>query len=762
MWSHRMIKKSIGLLSRRISSSLDPMPFVVQVNKLPKMLVKVPKLERLVYIGRLPDAEFKEHLKEKELARNIAIQGDEDIIQLDADVSPAYSYKNMYKDESVIKFLQSYLADTSDETDGFRVVINDWLKESISLHEDLEKLNYEAFHKHLDEVVLERLESCNFDIESLLNVLNEHNQEIYFRDLFSILISLSLWPQKFTYNKRVQNGVRTKTQYMFQELFNELDKMSNDKIFNFSEDHYTFIRDPWRRLALAKAWVHVYRKGFGGTIGWNNSRYYPRYHFNLLCKVAGNSGTNARRFFKKFEPRCLIDLAKVIRFMQTLPDDFHRYYALFKFYEFIDIYDLKEIALICKAFKNQGVDVLSDHPMKMNISTILWNRLCDSMETVSDSVIKDIDDFLPLGAQIAFENYDLLQEKALQNTNIGLSGLLRVLRRCEANTCFLNENLIEKVVQLVLNDVSSISSPDCFIIQRLITRGTFSKTDSIALNKRLLKLMEESEESLHSERRIVMPFNILFFAIAGLYSEKLCNKLRKDDRLFIEENDGKVTLNRQILHSFLNDAMPLKATLGIINGLGSYYGKDYLNISDKSTSIMIDYSSRWSPKWIKSDKDLFLPDQHWQKIVPKTPELISEKACLNSDHDLSRYVIETSILPFYGSVDFVFCLDKSNNMIPMTDSFIKQLSDPYSIKKLSEDQKALDVQWCVLSLLTHKMTFLRGYTVNHSLKLMYEIIHEIGYRTHVFYFDYGEDVDTKEVEEELKSFIGGIFKKKVP
>ena len=32
------------------------------------MLVKVPKLERLVYIGRLPDAEFKEHLKrQKEL-----------------------------------------------------------------------------------------------------------------------------------------------------------------------------------------------------------------------------------------------------------------------------------------------------------------------------------------------------------------------------------------------------------------------------------------------------------------------------------------------------------------------------------------------------------------------------------------------------------------------------------------------------------------------------------------------------------------------
>ena len=43
-------------------------------------------------------------------------------------------------------------------------------------------------------------------------------------------------------------------------------------------------------------------------------------------------------------------------------------------------------------------------------------------------------------------------------------------------------------------------------------------------------------------------------------------------------------------------------------------------------------------------------------IAPKTPQLILEKAGLEGEHDQSKYVVETSILPFFSSVDFVFCL----------------------------------------------------------------------------------------------------------
>ena len=164
--------------------------------------------------------------------------------------------------------------------------------------------------------------------------------------------------------------------------------------------------------------------------------------------------------------------------------------------------------------------------------------------------------------------------------NLGLSSLIRVLRRSDSTVCALNGDLIQKITDLILNDINTIAFVDCLLLQRIITRNVFTNDVAFKLNTRLLKLIEEKDgKHLAEEKNVVLPFILLQFAYQGFFSEVLCNQLKNDGRLFAQNDDKKVELKNNILRGELKEQRSIRAAIGIIDGLGKYHGKDFLNIS---------------------------------------------------------------------------------------------------------------------------------------------------------------------------------------
>ena len=572
MWCRSISRQFVGNVCKRRFTEVSPR-YIVHSYNLPSTSIKVPIAEKGVDVGMLSETEFKKHLHEKESARLAIIEDDRDIFDLDKDERPLDS--KLYHDEVVVSFLQNHLSNTINKSEAFRAVINTWLEESISIYQDLKNLPCSRLDEDYEEKVLELIERSNDTIKVLLDTLHDNKGAIHFRDFFSILIATSLWPQRLTYHRKIRNGALTKTQFLFQNLVQRLDDISTDRIFNFSPTKNPhFMRDPWKRLIMAKAWMHVLTNDLGGKV------HGPIYPYTLLYKVASDSGKNSRRFFSKFDPATMVDLAKILLRLRNVPEDFHKYYALFKFYEFINCFSLEEIALICQAFQSHGIKVLGDHPLNSALQTVVLNRLCDSMETVDDNVFTIIDDFFRLKSLNNFNRFEEFQEKAMNCPNLGLSSLIRVLRRSDSTVCVLNEDLIQKITDLILNDINTIAFVDCLLLQRLITRNVFTNEVAFKLNTRLLKLMEEKDgRHLAEEKIVVLPFILLQFAYQGFFSEVLCNQLKNDGRLFAQNDDKKVELKDNILRGELKEQRSIRAAIGIIDGLVKYHGKDFLNIS---------------------------------------------------------------------------------------------------------------------------------------------------------------------------------------
>ena len=572
MWYRSVTRQFVGYVWKRTLTEVSPR-YIVHSYNLPSTSIKVPIAEKGVDVGMLGEIEFKKHLHERQSARLASIEDDRDIFDLDKDGRPLDG--KLYRDDVVVNFLQNHLSFTINKSEAFRGVVNTWYEESLSFHQDLKNLPCSSLDEDYEEKVLELIERSNDAIKVLVDTLHDNKGAIHFKDLFSILIATSLWPQRLTYHKKMKNGAPTKTQYLFQNLIQRLDDISMDRITNFSPTKNAhFMRDPWKRLIMAKAWMHVLTNDLGGKV------HGPIYPYNLLYKVASDSGKNSTRFFSKFDPATMVDLAKILLRLKHVPEDFHKYYALFKFYEFINCFSLEEIALICRAFQNHAIKVLGDHPLNSALQTVVLNRLCDSMETVDDNVFTIIDDFFRLKSLNNFNRFEEFQEKAINCPNLGLSSLIRVLRRSDSTVCALNGDLIQKITDLILNDINTIAFVDCLLLQRLITRNVFTNDVAFKLNTRLLKLMEEKDgKHLAEEKIVVLPFILLQFAYQGFFSEVLCNQLKNDGRLFAQNDDKKVELKNNILRGELKEQRSIRAAIGIIDGLGKYHGKDFLNIS---------------------------------------------------------------------------------------------------------------------------------------------------------------------------------------
>ena len=140
--------------------------------------------------------------------------------------------------------------------------------------QDMESLNP---NEH-DELLQDKIDSLEIDLmflESFVKDLTSNHMDLTFKDLFSLLLGLSLWPKKFTYDQSLG-------ELQFQQLNQILKKTTLERMKGIYIGHKNHMPDTWRKLAICKAWIEVekvrarVREGsgnsriFSGGVGGNN------------------------------------------------------------------------------------------------------------------------------------------------------------------------------------------------------------------------------------------------------------------------------------------------------------------------------------------------------------------------------------------------------------------------------------------------------------------------------------------------------------
>ena len=121
-----------------------------------------------------------------------------------------------------------------------------------------------------DQLLQDKIDSLEIDLmflESFVKDLTSNHMDLTFKDLFSLLLGLSLWPKKFTYDQSLG-------ELQFQQLNQILKKTTLERMKGIYIGHKNHMPDTWRKLAICKAWIEVEKVRARVRKGSGNSRIF--------------------------------------------------------------------------------------------------------------------------------------------------------------------------------------------------------------------------------------------------------------------------------------------------------------------------------------------------------------------------------------------------------------------------------------------------------------------------------------------------------
>ena len=480
------------------------------------------------------------------------------------------------------------------------------------------------------------------------------------------------------------------------------------------------------------------------------------YHYphDMIIKCCGKLGQSGWRFFKKHDKDMFIDFFKVLGRMKTAPQDFHSYYVLYKFHEFLDLLSIKEIALVCRVLNRLKINLLLEHPLAYSLKSRVENIICDNMETIDNSSLDIIDSYFPYRYTELFTRPELLQERALANKNIDVSSQILILYNV-TNT-YSGKRLSKQLLKKVLNEVNeekveTLSLKDCSMLQNILMYQDLSSCERLAYFRKIEKYaVELMSEPVHSTETIfLLPMVIMQFLRGGIINERLFQELKNDERIFKVDSNGNLSLQGNVAYRNKNyQDKKTMVTLQIIFGLLKYYKmSDILVLSEKTLIFIESYEE------IKTPSAALLSGRQynhksWSRVGSKIPDLILEAfGC--SYQDSKEYIVETSVLPFYSTVDFIFCLDNSRKLVKIGRHF--ESFDAKEVKYLAKNNES-DYHFINLTLiLSPAMLYINGKVFDPNFHC-FEIMKDLGYKTFAFHFR-NDLVTDEEVLQDLKNFI---------
>ena len=190
-------------------------------------------------IGTRPENEFENLLKELQNRKREVLANNWDLLQIgkNNDILDLV----IYTTEDVKSFLQNEMECNPDNQE-WKCRLNSFIEESLNVNQWLSLQEDTA--EEYDEIVEDKISSLNHDVVKALDQeLLKHNLDVPFRDLFSCILTLKLWPRKHTYSSRCEG---TNLRLFYKTLC----RLSNQR-YNFEKaTHPHKITDPYHKLLL--------------------------------------------------------------------------------------------------------------------------------------------------------------------------------------------------------------------------------------------------------------------------------------------------------------------------------------------------------------------------------------------------------------------------------------------------------------------------------------------------------------------------------
>ena len=456
-----------------------------------------------------------------------------------------------------------------------------------------------------------------------------------------------------------------------------------------------------------------------------------RIKLNVLLIIFLYFQDRAKSFFSKFTPSELVDFARVLRRFKNLPLDFHKYYTIYKFYEYFDFLENDQLAVICKAFDTHKIRTDFNHPISQFLFWKLFKKVGENSDNLSNKAISDIDDYVGGFGLVDVELFENLCSKAQYNKNLDAESLTKLLsyrpstlehESTEQKALYDRLHREIKFHPSTIVDIKTIQR-----ILRMVRTGYFDDEDSSeilsTLTERAIAILE-SDSRRRSDVDILV--TLLWFAYNEVFDERLYNVTKYLPNVFAKTEDGKIETSKGMIYSDVhhkNENLK-RYIVKVIDGVTKWHGKDVLNLSPFSVQRIYSWSTFRAPteylEFCQNGSD----NHNWSSLGVQILKIFREKALISEGDCLDKYIVETKVMPSFELVDYVFCLDSDNNIIELPECFLNQSKS--DVKRIPPGYE--HYKWFVLTLIQpNKMLNFRRRL--HDPKLCYlKFAKDLGYR----------------------------------
>ena len=720
-------------------------PLVENVYKRHPVEFKFTKIQKELFnknLGLREAEEVEQVVESRSLVRQETIASNLNIFSIERHDD----LNQIYKKESVLSFLQNRKNRENALDKWFVKLLDATIKIDLKLESLIEEK--EVNGDNLQCLV----EDSEFDFEHFYELVKSHHQDVDFEDLFSLILLYRFWPKRFA--DKNCNRTLQKNSFFLLNLGSLLQNISGDRIWNLADESDLKIRDPWRKIAIAKAWTFLKCRPQEHTIPSQDYVYF------FVFRNCNRKTSRGNAFFVKFDPITFLDFVMILKHLRTIPEDFSKYYLLYKFYEFLDYFSMDEIGFICNTLEKHKIK-FTDHPIFDRIVYKLWEKLGENIENVAKETFLNIETFATKPQFLnrksfvtPFLNVEF-QEKAVNNQKFDLEVYIQIM--CMATE--ISAKLAKKVEDYLLgNENHNLPLKNFFRLQIIISNGVFPSHSPTDLNANLSKLLEMQDLDITIEKKFRLPFILRHFAYHGIHNEKLYQKLMDDERLFTKEKDGSYNLTKIVLYENIDkNTIEVRKSIRILHGLSQFNGYNYMKLNEKTLEnamFVVDCSTPTEASENSKFTDI------WDRVGTQVPKMIGEIAGLK---DPSRYLKETSILPFFGLTDIVYCLDANGNFVPLPDSYSKGMKR-MDIKSIPNNFDHNTHQWYTLCLVSKDCHNLLFGALRDPAMPVFKITQDLGYKINLFnFYPHEEDDGDTAITEDLEKFLFKIIpaKKKV-
>jgi hypothetical protein len=171
---------------------------------------------------------------------------------------------------------------------------------------------------------------------------------------------LSALLESFNKQENVDMGHMDRT---LLEITDILHKESFFRLFSRGDENLeTYINDHQLLCDLSKVWSKI-----------DPTCNYRSFPCTFIRKWMDES--RSKRLLKDIAPKTFIDVMWVTWRVKALPDKYHKYYAIYKFYDLLDSFTLDEVNVVMKCFHKHSIAILKTHPMNKMLMEGLLQKL---------------------------------------------------------------------------------------------------------------------------------------------------------------------------------------------------------------------------------------------------------------------------------------------------------------------------------------------------------------------------------------------------